>query len=122
MSSDETKFDFGLCVIIFARRWLSHVLPSSFVFFSASYNTRLWAKISACLREWRTGVPLRNNEEIILCYYYCWRKMVEQRSFKRELFLTAIYNNWEDIVRKLLDNNGPEIFRKKTDRGLERIP
>ena len=47
--------------------------------------------------------------------------MVEQKCFKRELFLTAIYNNWEDTVRKLLENNGPEIFRRKTERGLERV-
>jgi len=47
--------------------------------------------------------------------------VVKERCFKRELFLTSIFNNWEDTVKKLLDNNGPEILRKKNERGLERI-
>ena len=47
--------------------------------------------------------------------------VVKERCFKRELFLTSIFNNWEDTVKKLLDNNGPEILRKKNERGLERV-
>ena len=101
----------------------------AFVFFSASYNTRLGLHFceSGALELWRKRQIYGETD---LCYYYTTGSpaaitvgamVVSEGSFKRELFLTAIFNNWEDTVRKLLENNPPEIFRNKNERGLERV-